>query len=112
MRAVRSATTWPTESWLVRCGCCVRSRWSSSQDTPIWTADDERRARPRSRFCGVCTLTSDMEIATEHLMVVVGTDSHTVLDQARGLLAERHGITHATLQFEPVDHHGCEDVSW
>lgn len=60
----------------------------------------------------VWTLTSDMEVATAHLMVAVGTNSHTVLDQARELLAERHGITHATLQVEPDDHHGCEDVSW
>ncbi len=44
-------------------------------------------------------------------MVAVGTDSHAVLDQARELLAERHGISRATLQVEPDDHHGC-DVSW
>lgn len=60
----------------------------------------------------VWTLTSDMEVATAHLMVAVGTDSHAVLDRARELLAERHGISHATLQVEPDDHHGCEDVSW
>ena len=60
----------------------------------------------------VWTLTSDMEVATAHLMVAVGTDSHGVLDQARELLAARHGITHATLQVEPDDHHGCEDMSW
>lgn len=60
----------------------------------------------------VWTLTSDMEVATAHLMVAVGTDSHAVLDQARELLAARHGITHATLQVEPDDHNGCEDMSW
>jgi cobalt-zinc-cadmium efflux system protein len=60
----------------------------------------------------VWTLTSDMEVATAHLMVAVGTDSHAVLDQATELLAERHGISHATLQVEPDDHHGCDDVSW
>ena len=60
----------------------------------------------------VWTLTSDMEVATAHLMVAVGTDSHAVLDRARELLADRHGISHATLQVEPDDHHGCEDVSW
>ena len=53
-----------------------------------------------------------MEVATAHLMVAVGIDSHAVLDQARELLAERHGITLATLQVEPDDHRGCEDVSW
>ena len=60
----------------------------------------------------VWTLTSDMEVATAHLMVRAGTDSHSVLDRARTLLAERHGITHATFQVEPDDHHGCDDVSW
>ncbi|MEP7202295.1 MAG: cation diffusion facilitator family transporter [Ilumatobacteraceae bacterium] len=60
----------------------------------------------------VWTLTSEMEVATAHLMVSVGTDSHAVLDQARHLLADRHGITHATLQVEPDDHHGCDEVTW
>lgn len=60
----------------------------------------------------VWTLTSDMEVATAHLMVAAGTDSHAVLDQARALLADRHGITHATLQVEPDDHHGCDEMTW
>ncbi|MEQ1873760.1 MAG: cation diffusion facilitator family transporter [Ilumatobacteraceae bacterium] len=60
----------------------------------------------------VWTLTSDMEVATAHLMVAAGTDSHAVLDQARSLLAEHHGITHATLQVEPEDHHGCDEMTW
>jgi cobalt-zinc-cadmium efflux system protein len=60
----------------------------------------------------VWTLTSDMEVATAHLMVATGTDTHAVLDQARTLLAERHGITHATLQVEPDDHHGCDEITW
>jgi cobalt-zinc-cadmium efflux system protein len=60
----------------------------------------------------VWTLTSEMEVATAHLMVSVGTDSHAVLDQARQLLADQHGITHATLQVEPEDHHGCDEVNW
>ena len=60
----------------------------------------------------VWTLTSDMEVATAHLRVAAGTDSHAVLDQARALLADQHGITHATLQVEPDDHHGCEEVTW
>ena len=60
----------------------------------------------------VWTLTSDMEVATAHLMVRTGTDSHAVLDTARTLLAERHGITHATFQVEPDDHRGCDEVSW
>lgn len=60
----------------------------------------------------VWTLTSEMDVATAHLMVSVGTDSHAVLDQARQLLADHHGITHATLQVEPENHHGCDEVTW
>ena len=60
----------------------------------------------------VWTLTSEMEVATAHLMVAAGADSHAVLDRARELLAERHGIAHSTLQVEPDDHRGCLDVSW
>jgi cobalt-zinc-cadmium efflux system protein len=60
----------------------------------------------------VWTLTSDMEVASAHLMVRVGTDSHRVLDQARTLLEERHGLGHATLQIEPDDHRGCDEITW
>ena len=60
----------------------------------------------------VWTLTSEMEVATAHLMIAAGADSHAVLDRARELLAERHGIAHSTLQVEPDDHRGCQDVSW
>jgi cobalt-zinc-cadmium efflux system protein len=60
----------------------------------------------------VWTLTSEMDVATAHLMVAAGVDSHAVLDQARALLADRHGIKHATIQVEPDDHHGCDEVNW
>ena len=60
----------------------------------------------------VWTLTSEMEVASAHLMVSAGTDTHSVLDQARVLLKDRHKIDHATLQIEPDDHRGCEDVDW
>lgn len=60
----------------------------------------------------VWTLTSDMDVATAHLMIAAGADSHAVLDQARELLADRHGITHATLQVEPDDHRGCDQLTW
>ena len=79
--------------------------------------DRHRRAGLRADLAGipgvvdvhdlhVWTLTSDMEVASAHLMVRTGTDSHAVLDQARALLDERHGLAHATLQVEPDDHHG------
>jgi len=60
----------------------------------------------------VWTLTSEMEVASAHLMVVRGTDSHSVLDQARDLLISRYQLDHATLQVEPDDHTGCDEVSW
>ena len=60
----------------------------------------------------VWTLTSDMEVATAHLVVAESTDPHSVLDRARVLLHERFGIDHATLQVEPESHTGCEQVDW
>ncbi len=60
----------------------------------------------------VWTLTSEMDVATAHLMVAADTPTHGVLDEARSVLADRYGISHATLQVEPDDHRGCDDVSW
>jgi cobalt-zinc-cadmium efflux system protein len=60
----------------------------------------------------VWTLTSEMEVASAHLMVRVGTDSHGVLDQARVVLRERYSIDHATLQVEPDNHEGCDQLTW
>ena len=60
----------------------------------------------------VWTLTSDMEVASAHVMVRAGTDTHAVLDQARHVLADRHRLQHATLQVEPDDHRGCDEVAW
>ena len=60
----------------------------------------------------VWTLTSEMDVATAHLMIRNGADSHAVLDSARALLDERYHLAHATLQVEPEDHTGCDSVSW
>jgi len=60
----------------------------------------------------VWTLTSDMDVASAHLMVAVGTDPHGVLDQARDVLRQGYDIAHATLQVEPDDHTGCAEVTW
>jgi cobalt-zinc-cadmium efflux system protein len=60
----------------------------------------------------VWTLTSEMEVASAHLMVTAGTDHHAVLDQARDLLRIRYRIDHATVQVEPDTHEGCDDISW
>ena len=60
----------------------------------------------------VWTLTSEMENASVHLVVNTMDDSHGVLDQARSLLQDRYGIGHATLQVEPSDHEGCDELAW
>ncbi|HEX3826491.1 MAG TPA: cation diffusion facilitator family transporter [Sporichthyaceae bacterium] len=60
----------------------------------------------------VWTLTSQMEVATAHLQVHPNTDTHAVLDAARVMLARDHHLEHATLQVEPTDHTGCEEVGW
>lgn len=58
------------------------------------------------------TLTSDMDVATAHIMTDSGTDPHAVLDQARDVLQRRHGLAHATLQVEPDTHEGCAELTW
>jgi cobalt-zinc-cadmium efflux system protein len=60
----------------------------------------------------VWTLTSEMDVASVHLMVCDGTDSHAVLDRARVILRDHHGIDHATLQVEPDTHEGCDELAW
>jgi cobalt-zinc-cadmium efflux system protein len=60
----------------------------------------------------VWTLTSEMDVASAHLMVAVGTDPHGVLDRARDVLRDEYAISHATLQVEPDDHTGCAEVNW
>ena len=59
----------------------------------------------------VWTLTSEMEVASAHVMITPDTDAHAVLDQARSLLVA-HDIAHATIQVEPDDHEGCEELNW
>jgi cobalt-zinc-cadmium efflux system protein len=60
----------------------------------------------------VWTLTSEMDVASVHLMVRDGTDTHGVLDRARVVLRDGHGIGHATLQVEPDTHEGCDELAW
>jgi cobalt-zinc-cadmium efflux system protein len=60
----------------------------------------------------VWTLTSEMDVASAHLMVGGDADPHGVLDQARDVLRSRYEIAHATLQVEPDDHTGCAEVTW
>lgn len=60
----------------------------------------------------VWTLTSDMDVASAHLVVEDDQDSHSVLDQARELLRSTYRIDHATFQVEPASHRGCDEISW
>ena len=57
-------------------------------------------------------LTSGMNVATAHLVAAPQADHHEVLDNARDVLRDRFGIAHATLQIEPADHQGCQDLTW
>jgi len=60
----------------------------------------------------VWTLTSEMNVASVHLMTPENVDPHHVLDEARHLLQENYSIDHATLQVEPDTHIGCTELTW
>lgn len=60
----------------------------------------------------VWTLTSEMDMASAHLVVAEESDLHAVLDRARDMLRVKYRIDHSTLQIEPLSHTGCEDVDW
>lgn len=58
------------------------------------------------------TLTSGMDVASAHLVMVPGADQHAVLDRAQDVLREGYGLEHATLQVEPADHADCHRITW
>jgi cobalt-zinc-cadmium efflux system protein len=58
------------------------------------------------------TLTSGMNVATAHLVTADDDAAHQVLDAARDVLRDRHGVAHATLQVEPRSHTGCHEIDW
>jgi cobalt-zinc-cadmium efflux system protein len=60
----------------------------------------------------VWTLTSEMDMASAHLVVADESDFHAVLDRAREMLRVNYHIDHSTLQVEPMSHTGCDDVDW
>lgn len=60
----------------------------------------------------VWTLTSDMEVASLHLMTDEHVDPHDVLDRAEVVLRERYQLSHATLQVEPSSHRTCLETAW
>ncbi|MFI9848279.1 hypothetical protein ACIHFD_65500 [Nonomuraea sp. NPDC051941] len=53
-----------------------------------------------------------MNVATAHLVTADQNGNHAVLDQARDVLLRRHGVAHATLQVEPANHTGCDELGW
>jgi cobalt-zinc-cadmium efflux system protein len=60
----------------------------------------------------VWTLTSEMDVASAHLVVADESHMHGVLDRARDVLRSTYRIDHATLQVEPASHTGCDEVDW
>lgn len=58
------------------------------------------------------TLTSGLHVATAHLVANEPSDVQPVLDRARTLLRDRHGIAHATLQVEPHADRRCQEIDW
>lgn len=51
----------------------------------------------------IWTITSGIEAATVHLVVAEDDDWHPTLDAARAILGV-YGVTHPTIQVEPIDH--------
>ena len=60
----------------------------------------------------VWTLTSEMDVASVHLMTPTDADAHSIIDEATPLLRDQFGIAHATLQVEPETHQQCVETSW
>ena len=61
----------------------------------------------------VWTLTSEMEVAsgTPHGERRAPTTTPCSTRRAT-VLGTNHGVAHATLQIEPDDHKGCDEVDW
>ena len=57
------------------------------------------------------TLTSDLEVASAHLIVRPDADLNDVLDQAQLLLQDRYHVAHTTLQLE-AQGGACADLDW
>jgi cobalt-zinc-cadmium efflux system protein len=60
----------------------------------------------------VWTLTSGMHVATAHLVARDTSATDDVLAAARGVLRERHGVAHATLQVEQSSGRDCHELGW
>lgn len=60
----------------------------------------------------VWTLTSGMNVATAHLVLVEGADARHALQGAQAVLRQNHGVAHATLQVEELATHACNELNW
>jgi len=60
----------------------------------------------------IWTLTSEMNVASVHLMVVSGGDIHHIIDLATATLRDDYQIAHAAIQVEPEEHQDCAEVTW
>lgn len=60
----------------------------------------------------VWTLTSEMDAASAHLRVEAAADPQVILDEARTVLEQRHGVAHATLQIERSTSESCATATW
>ena len=58
------------------------------------------------------TLTSGMLVATAHLVSEEGAHTPDVLDGAKEVLRDKHGVLHATLQVEPARSRECHELDW
>ncbi|MEN8704832.1 MAG: cation diffusion facilitator family transporter [Nocardioides marinisabuli] len=58
------------------------------------------------------TLTSGMNVATAHLVLVDTADAQAVLTSAQKLLREQHRVEHATLQVESSPTEECVERAW
>ncbi len=58
------------------------------------------------------TLTSGMHVATAHLVAANDVEVTPILDRARELLRDQHGVAHATLQVEPRATSTCQELDW
>jgi cobalt-zinc-cadmium efflux system protein len=58
------------------------------------------------------TLTSGMHVATAHLVATESGDLAGILEEARQVLRDDHGVVHATLQVEPASSRACHELDW
>ena len=58
------------------------------------------------------TLTSGMHVATAHLVATESGDVAGILEGARQVLRDDHGVVHATLQVEPASSRSCHELDW